>query len=195
MHIADGILPVELAAAADALAVGGVYLAGRKTEPEEIPRMGIMAATLFTVSLIHFPLAGTSIHLGLFGLAGILLGVRAFPAVFITMLFQSLIFQHGGLISVGINSINMGAGALAGYLIWKSGVLPASVRAFIAGFTGIALPALMMAAEFQLAGYGKGILYLMLIYLPAAAIEGALTSIAIGFISKAKPEILESNKL
>ena len=150
-----------------------------------------MAAALFTVSLIHFPLAGTSLHLGLLGLAGILLRFRAFPVVFITMLFQSLIFQHGGIISVGLNSINMGLGALAGWMIWRLKPLHISLRAFIAGFIGILLPAIMMATEFRLASYGKGIFYILSVYIPAALIEGAITAGAITFFNKAKPEILK----
>jgi cobalt/nickel transport system permease protein len=190
MHIADGIIPLEIAAAADALALGGVYLAGKKADLEEVPKMGIMAAALFTVSLIHFPLAGTSLHLGLFGLAGLLLGARAFPVIFITLLFQSLIFQHGGLISVGINAVNMGLGALAGMIIWRLSAIPEALRSFAAGFFGILVPAVLMAGEFSLSGYGKGILFIILIYLPAAAIEGALTATAVAFFRKAKPEIL-----
>jgi len=194
MHIADGVIPVGICAAADALAVGAVYLAGQKVESEEIPRMGIMSAALFTVSLIHFPMAGTSIHLGLFGLAGILLHYRAFSVVFITLLFQSLIFQHGGLVSVGLNSINMGMGALAAWMIWRMKPLHFIPRSFLAGFIGILLPAVMMAAEFRFAQYGKGIYYLLSIYLPVAALEGVLTAAAVAFFSKAKPEILGEEK-
>ncbi|MBN2135559.1 MAG: cobalt transporter CbiM [Acidobacteria bacterium] len=190
MHIADGIIPAGICAAADAVAMGGVYLGGRRIDAEEIPKMGVMAAALFTVSLIHFPIAGTSIHLGLFGLAGILLGLRSFPVVFITLLFQSLIFQHGGLVSVGLNSINMGLGALLGWVIWKMKPLHMVPRAFLAGFAGIILPAVLMALEFRLAEYGKGIFYLLSVYLPVAAIEGVITAGATGFLIKAKPELL-----
>jgi len=195
MHIADGIIPVSVCLAADAVALGGAYLFGRKLEAEEVPKMGLTAAAVFTVSLLNFPLGGASIHLGLFGFAGILLGVRAFPVVFATLLFQSLVFQHGGLISLGLNSVNMGAGALAGWLIWRALLFaPSIIPAFLAGFAGIFLPALMMAAEFSLAGYGKGIFYIMMIYLPAAVIEGILTVFIIGFFKKSRPELLSRKK-
>ncbi|MCI0470389.1 MAG: energy-coupling factor ABC transporter permease, partial [Candidatus Aminicenantes bacterium] len=62
MHIADGILPVHICIAADAAAVGALYAAGRKLKAEEIPKMGVFTAAMFIISLVHFPLAGTSLH-------------------------------------------------------------------------------------------------------------------------------------
>ncbi len=190
MHIADGILSTEIAIAADAVSVGALYVLGKRARPEEIPKMGVMAAALFVASLIHFPLAGTSVHLGLFGLAGILLGFRAVPVVFTALLFQSLLFQHGGLLSLGVNVINMSAGAVAAYFIWCIRPLPEALRAFLAGFAGIIVPALLMAMEFELSGYGRGIYYLMSIYVAAAGIEGILTVIMVGFFRKVDPRML-----
>ena len=190
MHIADGIIAAEIAVAADAAAVGALYFFSKRTASEEIPKMGIMAAALFVASLIHFPLAGTSVHLGLFGLAGILLGWRSVPVVFIALLFQSLLFQHGGLLSLGINVLNMSAGAAAAYIIWRMRPVPEIARAFLAGFAGIIIPALLMAAEFELSGYGRGIYYLMSVYAAVAAVEGILTVVIVGFFRKAEPELL-----
>jgi cobalt/nickel transport system permease protein len=190
MHIADGIIAAEIAVAADAAAVGALYFFGKRTASEEIPKMGIMAAALFVASLIHFPLAGTSVHLGLFGLAGILLGWRSVPVVFIALLFQSLLFQHGGLLSLGINVFNMSAGAAAAYIIWRMRPVPEIARAFLAGFAGIIVPALLMAAEFELSGYGRGIYYLMSVYAAVAAVEGILTVVIVGFFRKVEPELI-----
>lgn len=190
MHIADGIIATEIAVAADAATVGALYFFGRKTASEEIPKMGIMAAALFVASLIHFPMAGTSVHLGLFGLAGILLGWRSVPVVFIALLFQSLLFQHGGLLSLGVNVLNMSAGAVAAYMIWRMRPVPDTVRAFLGGFAGIIVPALLMAVEFELSGYGRGIYYLMSVYAAVAAVEGILTVVIVKFFRKVEPELL-----
>lgn len=195
MHIADGIVPVGICIAADAVALGGAYLCGRKLQAEEVPKMGLMAAAVFTVSLLNFPVAGASIHLGLFGFAGILLGLRAFPVILATLLFQSLVFQHGGLISLGLNTINMGAGAVAGWILWKTfAAFPSYIRAFLAGFTGILLPAFLMALEFKFSGYGKGVYYIITVYLPVALIEGILTVLMIEFFKKARPDLLKWRK-
>jgi cobalt/nickel transport system permease protein len=123
--------------------------------------------------------------------AGIVLGIRAFPVIFVALLFQSLIFQHGGLLTVGLNAINMGVGAMGGWLIWKAGRLPESVRAFTAGFFGVLLAAFLMAMEFQLTGYGRGAIFLAYIYSIAAVIEGMLTVTIVSFFRHVKPDIVE----
>ncbi len=190
MHIADGIISTEIAIVADVISIGALYAFGKKTDADDIPKMGMMAAALFVASLIHFPVAGTSIHLGLFGLAGILLGVRSFPVVFVALLFQSLIFQHGGILSAGLNALNMGAGAIAAYLLWQVSGIPEFVRAFTAGFLGIMVPALFMAVEFNVSGYGRGIFYLLYVYIIVAAIEGLLTLTIVKFFRKVESPIL-----
>jgi cobalt/nickel transport system permease protein len=191
MHIADGILPPVWCVAGHAVSLGAVAWLGRRVEPWEVARMGMLSAASFVVSMIHFPLLGTSVHLGLFGLTGILLGGRAFPVIFTTLLFQALLFQHGGLLSLGVNALNMGLGALAASLIWKAPALPDVVRGAGAGFVGTYLPALLMVGEFQAAGYGKGFAAIAAVYLAVAAIEGALTATAVTFVRQAKPALLE----
>jgi cobalt/nickel transport system permease protein len=191
LHIADGIIATEICVAANVACIGALYLAGRRTVPEEIPHMGFVGASLFAVSLLHFPLAGTSIHAALLGLAGILLGRRVLPVLFIVLLFQALLFQHGGFMSVGLNTLNMSAGALAAGWIWRSATRWESVRAFSAGSVAILVPALLMGLEFMLTGYGRGMLYLLSVYSVLAVVEGALAVVAVGFFRAVQPEILE----
>ncbi len=190
MHIADGIIPTAWCGAAHGVAWASVYGFGRKVEAFEIVRMGLLASATFAVSMVHFPLGGTSVHLGLYGLTGILLGIRAFPVVFAALLFQTLLFQHGGLLSLGLNAVNMGAGALAAAAIWRSpwkgNDLP---RAFVCGFAGIMFPALLLAAEFSFVGYGKGFYFIAALYAVAGAIEGALTAAAVTFLKRVKPAV------
>lgn len=193
MHIADGIIAAEIAAAADVVSVGSIYFLGKRIKAVDIPKLGMTAAALFVASLIHFPIAGTSIHLGLFGIAGIILGVNAFPAVFSALLFQALIFQHGGILSVGINSLNMGAGALSAWMIWRIKAVPEQIRSFAAGAIAILTPALLMVVEFQFSGYGRRVFFIFYIYALVAAIEGALTLVVVNFFRLVKSPILEAS--
>ena len=110
--------------------------------------------------------------------------------IFATLLFQALLFQHGGLLTLGVNTINMGLGGLFGATIWRTPRVPEIIRAFVAGFGGILVPALLMAVEFSLSGYGKGFLYLAGIYAVAAAIEGMMTVTVTAFLRKVKPKLL-----
>jgi cobalt/nickel transport system permease protein len=191
MHIADGIIATEILVAANVACLGALYLAGRRVEPEEIPRMGFAGASLFAVSLLHFPLAGTSVHAALLGLAGILLGRRVLPVLFVVLLFQALLFQHGGVLSVGLNTLNLSVGALAASWIWRSRLAPEPVRTFLAGSVAILVPAMLMGLEFMLTGYGRGMLYLLSVYAVLALAEGVLTVTAVRFFRTVQPEILE----
>jgi cobalt/nickel transport system permease protein len=191
MHIADGIIPNVWCGAAHAASWSAVYLLGKRLEPDEVVRLGMLASTTFVVSLIHFPLGGTSVHLGLYGLIGILAGRRAFPVIFAALLFQTLLFQHGGLLSLGLNALNMGTGALLAAGLWRTRFGPDALRAFLCGFLGVLAPALLIALEFALTGYGKGFLFMSALYLGAAAIEGVLTIAAVSFLRGAKPALLQ----
>lgn len=190
MHIADGILPVGLCAAAGAASLAGTVWWGRGVHNGEVARMGLMASTLFTASLIHFPLAGTSVHFSLLGLAGLLLGTRAFPVVFATLLMQSLLFQHGGLLSLGVNALNMGGGALVAAALWH--LLPGGVRprVFFCSFAATMTAALLMAAGFAAAGYGKGFYWIAGVYSLLALIEAALTVMIVDIVRKVRPEVV-----
>lgn len=190
MHIADGILPVAWCGAAHAVTWTGVALFSRRAESPEIVRMGLVASAMFAISLVHFPLGGTSVHLGLYGLTGILLGTRAFPVVVAALLFQSFLFQHGGLLTLGVNALNMGSGALLAAAMWRLLPGPSGLRAFLCGFVGIALPALLIAIEFTLSGYGKGFFALGAAYAGAGLLEGFLTMIVVSFLQRARPALL-----
>jgi cobalt/nickel transport system permease protein len=190
MHIADGILPTGMCLAAHAAAWTGVWGFGRGCEPAEVVRMGLLASTAFVVSLVHFPLGGTTIHFGLFGLMGILLGRRAFPVLFAALLFQALLFQHGGLLTLGVNAINMGTGAMAAALLWRATRLPETFRAFLAGLAGIVCPALLMASEFAFAHYGRGFYFLAGLYLAVGLMEALLTATVVAFLRRTRPAIL-----
>jgi cobalt/nickel transport system permease protein len=190
MHIADGILSTKLCVAANVAAIGSVYWLGRRLEPVEISRMGLLAAAGFVVSLVHFPLGATSVHLGLLGFLGMLLGKRSLPVLLALLFFQALIFQHGGLLSVGINALNMSLGSLAGAFVWTWRWAPDVVRSFVAGLVGIMIPAVLMAFEFSLSGYGKGFFVIATLYLTVAFIEGMLTVFIMEFLKRAKPEML-----
>jgi cobalt/nickel transport system permease protein len=191
MHIADGIIPTLWCGAAHAVSWAGVYWLGKRLETEEVVRLGMLASATFVISLVHFPLGGTSVHLGLYGLTGIVAGRRAFPVIFAALLFQTMLFQHGGLLSLGLNALNMGAGALLAAMLWRTRLGPDSVRAFLCGFIGVLIPALLIALEFLLTGYGKGFLFMAVLYLGAAALEGVLTAVAVSFLRVSRPALLQ----
>lgn len=210
MHIPDGILP-------PALTIGGYAVTGGLTwyslkqidryhEPsEEIPRASLLTAGFFVISLINIPIPPTSIHLILNGLVGIVLGYFAFPAILIGLFFQAVLFQHGGISSLGVNAAMMGLPALLAFQIFqfhKSFRQPVNwipVFAFIAGAGALGLSALMFAAvivttipaEISAELERKAIYIGLASYGLQAAAEGVFTTLLISFFQRVKPEILK----
>jgi ABC-type Co2+ transport system permease subunit len=76
-------------------------------------------------------------------------------------------------------------------MIWSVAKVPVYIRALLAGFAGIIVPAMLMVTEFRLSGYGTGIGLLIAIYLLAAAVEAAITLSAVKFFLRVKPEIVK----
>lgn len=153
--------------------------------------MGLAAAAAFVISTVQFPVLGLPVHLGLYGLLGIILRDRAFPVLYVCLLFQSLLLQHGGLLSLGVNSLNMGLGALVGQWAWRQVPSGPGSRAAVSGFAGAVLPALLLAWEFELADYGRGFYVIASLYSAVALAEAAVTVLACSFLRRAKPELLQ----
>ncbi len=161
--------------------------------------MGLAAAATFVVSTIQFPIWGlpVPVHLGLFGLLGIVLGKRAFPVLYVCLFFQSILLQHGGLLSLGVNALNMGLGTFAGWRIWQDLRFSRSMRAVLAGFLGALLPAVLLVWEFNLvgywefslAGYQPVLLGVISLYGSVAVVEATVTPLAVSFLYRVKPEI------
>jgi cobalt/nickel transport system permease protein len=190
MHIADGVLPTSLCLGAATVSLIGVLALSRRIRPEEAPRLGMLTAVAFVASLIQFPIGGVSIHFGLFGLLGVLLGKRSFPVVFFALLLQSLLLQHGGIVTLGVNTLNMGVGALAAFGVWSMPAVSHRIRAFAAGFVGSLLPACLMATEFFLVDYGKGFFAIAALYAVLAIAEGVVTLALVDCFRRLKPEVL-----
>jgi len=117
MHISDGVL------SAPVLAVGWIITAvfiaiaiwwskKKGIEVEAIPKLSVMTAVFFVVCLVHIPIGPTCVHLILAGLLGIILGILAFPAIFIGLVLQAFLFQFGGRTTRRINTMNVGIPAL-----------------------------------------------------------------------------------
>jgi cobalt/nickel transport system permease protein len=175
----------------------------------EIPRAALLTAAFFVASLIHIPLPPVSVHLVLSGLIGIMLGWFSFPAILVGLLLQAVMFQHGGLTTLGINACLMGIPALLAYYIFRLRILfgrekpfPNGLFAFTASFAAIALGATMAAfmlvyatpAYFDAAAERQAVIALSLAHLPVALIEGVFTAMVVLFLLKVKPTLLDGDR-
>ncbi len=198
MHISEGVLRPEILVGAAVLTAGFVALGLRRIEDREIPAMGILSAAFFVASLVHVPAGPVSVHLVLNGLLGMLLGFRAFPSILIALFLQALMFQFGGLTSLGANTLNMGLPALVCYLAlgWARkpgiGTKTAATAGFLCGFFSVLLSGVMVGTTLALNGeaFVPAAKVVVIAHLPVMVIEGFLTSSCLVFIKKVKPEML-----
>jgi len=212
MHIAEGMLPAPYAisywvGASAFVAVGAKTLA-RKSQ--EIPMMkqltGVMTAGIFLVSLlpIPVPMTGTSSHPGGTPLGAILLG----PAITVLMslvalLFQALFFSHGGLTTLGANTLTMGVfGGFVGWgLFW--GLRRVKMKLFWAGFLAglIGDIAIYVGTSTQLAlaihgthPFREVFQAILIVFIPTqwpiAILEGIFTGLVLKYIAEHRPDIL-----
>ena len=198
MHIAEGVLSPAVLGAGAALAAAGVAIGLRRMEGERILEVGILSAAFFVGSLIHVPIGVTSAHLLLTGLLGVLLGWAAFPAILAALLLQALLFQYGGLTTLGVNTFTMGASAVLAWYAWR-GIrrfwprpTGQKVAAFCGGVLGIAISALLtaLALAFTNEGFLTAAKVLLVAHLPIMVAEGFITMVTVGFIARVRPEML-----
>jgi cobalt/nickel transport system permease protein len=203
MHISEGVLSLPVIAGGWAIGAAGVAVGLKKTPVERLPKTALVSATLFLASLVHVPVGPSSIHLTLLGLSGWLLGWPVLPALFVALLLQGILFQFGGLLSLGANTAIMGTAALSGYALrflfggFRGSLRPGpalAVSAFLAGFAAVIGGAVLVLAALVLSAseLRATAALIMAANVPLAFVEGALTLFIILFLARAKPDVLES---
>ena len=214
MHIPDGIISTTAALGGYAAAGGLTWLSLRKiTQRHENPRAGIpraalLTAAFFAASLIHIPLPPVSVHLIFSGLMGVMLGWYAVPAVLVGLLLQAVMFQHGGLTTLGVNACLMGLPALFAHWLFQlrrflgaDRPLTNALLAFLAAFLAIAMGTLLAAllliytvpAHLDAAAERAAVLALSVAHLPVALLEGVFTAMVVLFLLRVQPALLETD--
>lgn len=211
MHISEGILPVAWAATTGAMALPPVIQGVREInkraryEPAIKPMLGLMGAAVFVVSAlpIPVPIVGTSAHPVGTPLAAII--IKPFPTVIvagIALFFQALFMAHGGLTTLGANTLAMGVvGAFIGYGVFHGLRLiraPLWAAAGAAGFLGdlavYATTALIMALALHgdrsfWITWGSISLAFVPTQVPLAILEAVLTGAMVTFIRSRRPDV------
>ena len=219
MHITEGVLTgpsvivTNVIGAALVVKGAAAMQAFTRGQAQRKPLLGMAGAFVFFVSLIHLPAFGglTCSHPCGTPLAGILLGPWvAIGLAACSMLLQALFFAHGGLSTLGANTITLGLmGAGTGWLTFKlcrKGGLSLGVSAGLGGLVGdvmtYAMNIVILGVHFAYVaptpqygflGYAKA---LTLAYLPVqgplAIGEMFVTGYAVKSIFEQRPEVLES---
>jgi len=198
MHISEGVLSAQVLGAGAVLTVAGLAVGLKKMDYEKLPEVAVLSSVFFVASLIHVPVGPSAAHLVLNGLCGILLGWLAFPAIFVGLVLQAVLFEFGGLTTLGINTFNMAfpavfLGVICRHFVGSSSPLVRSIAEFAAGAGAILLAGLLVAASLMLA-LGEPInaaaKLIIMAHLPIMIIEGFITIFVMEFIKKTRPEML-----
>lgn len=215
MHIPDGILPAPVCIGGFALAAPLLGHALRQINrlpdvTEQVPKASLLTAAFFIASSIHIPIPPASVHLVLNGLLGAVLGYFAVPAIAIGLFLQAVMFGHGGLTTLGVNTVMMGFPALLAAWIFRlrhrfsrpMGARRADLLfAFLAGAIGLGLAAVIffglilatMPSGLDAQAERVAIYGLSASHVPLALIEGVFTAMLVSFLQRVKPELLEES--
>jgi len=201
VHISDGVLPPAMLAAGFVLTAFLLYYSCRGIKAEEIPKISLITAGLFVASLVHFPVGPTSVHLVMNGLAGILLGRRAYAGVFVALTLQALFFQHGGLTALGVNALNIGLPALLAWQLFehRRGLCTPRRETVFGGMAGgLAVLASVLMVSLELLALGEAFKEISVLvigaHLPVILLEAVVVGGAAGLLVRVKPQMLAASK-
>ncbi len=214
MHMADALVSP---------AVGSAFWAGtawllaysarevrRRFDERAVPLMGVLGAFVFAAQMVNFSIPGTgsSGHLGGGLLLAILLGPHAAAISMASVLaVQAFLFADGGVLALGCNVFNLGCiPAFVAYpLVYRplAGPRPDGARraaaAAVAAVAALELGALGVVLETTLSGISelpfRAFLLLMLpIHFAIGIVEGLATAAVAGFVARARPGALLSER-
>ena len=214
MHMSDGIVNAQTSVIFGVIAIAtvGVCAVKARNELDErtVPLAGLVAAFIFAVQMVNFPiLPGVSGHLLGGALAAILVGpYTGALCIAIVLIVQSLLFADGGITALGTNITNMavvgvavGYGtAVALYAIARrrKADLPVpalGVIAFIAAVIGTVCAAMAFVVEYAVGGAGVTSLGAVATYMfgTHALIgvgEGLITAVTVMAVARSRPDLV-----
>ena len=129
MHLAEGMLPMEQAALFSAAAIPALAWSvrgeqvARSREGSSPVLMAGVTSLLFAATLLPLPvpIAGATSHVCLTPVLALVVGVRRvlWPTFFV-LLLQAVFFAHGGLTTLGVNTLTLGlAGPAVTVGLWS----------------------------------------------------------------------------
>ena len=213
MHMADALLSPAVGglmwASTAALTVHCSRHLKRQQSEQMAPMMAVLGAFIFASQMINFAIPGTgsSGHMGGGLLLAILLGPHAaFLTLASVLTVQALFFADGGLLALGSNIFNLGVFPcfIAYPLIYRplagDGSNPARriFASFVTAVAGLSMGALAVVFETRMSGISElpfvtFVLLMLPVHMAIGLVEGGLTAAVVGFIAKARPDILALN--
>jgi cobalt/nickel transport system permease protein len=209
VHIPDGFMNAGTSVGAGAVALGGVSVcvrrAARSLEERLAPLAGLVAAFIFAVQMLNFPVAsGTSGHLLGGALAAILVGPWAGAlCVSVVLLVQAMLFADGGLSALGLNVLNMAlVTAGVGFVVFSvlRRLLPktqasAVAAASIGAFLSVIAAAVAFTIEYAIGGTGDASVTAVVgamvgVHTLIGIGEAVITGMAVAVVLQVRPDLV-----
>ncbi len=209
MHVPDGFIdaPTSAATGVVAAAAVAVSLRGARRELDErtAPLAGLVAAFIFAVQMLNFPVAaGTSGHLLGGALAAILVGpCTGVLCVSVVLLMQGILFADGGLTALGVNITDMAVvTTVVSYTVFRGlvRVLPRSrrsvtVAAFVSALVSVPAAAVTFTLVYAVGGttdvpIGKVATAMVGVHVLIGIGEAAITALTVGAVIAVRPDLV-----
>ncbi|MGW1783509.1 energy-coupling factor ABC transporter permease [Streptomyces sp. NPDC002143] len=209
MHVPDGFINAPTSAAAGVVAAGAIAVAlrGARRELDErtAPLAGLVAAFIFAVQMLNFPVAaGTSGHLLGGALAAILVGpCTAVLCVSVVLLMQGILFADGGLTALGVNITVMACvTTVVAYAVFRGlvKVLPRTRRSvtgasFAAALLSVPAAALAFTLIYWIGGttdipIGKVATAMVGVHVLIGIGEATITALTVGAVIAVRPDLV-----
>ncbi|MBK6018490.1 energy-coupling factor ABC transporter permease [Streptomyces sp. MBT53] len=209
MHVPDGFIDAPISAATGVVAAGAiaVSLRGARRELDErtAPLAGLVAAFIFAVQMLNFPVAaGTSGHLLGGALAAILVGpYTGVLCVSVVLLMQGILFADGGLTALGVNITDMAiTTTVVAYAVFRGlvKILPRTRRSitaasFTAALLSVPAAALVFTLLYSLGGttdvsLGKVAGAMIGVHVLIGIGEAAITALTVGAVIAVRPDLV-----
>ncbi|QIP86073.1 cobalt ABC transporter permease [Streptomyces sp. Tu 2975] len=218
MHVPDGFINTPVSVAAGVVAAGAVAvsLRGARRElggsPAELPGAdrtaplaGLVAAFVFAVQMLNFPVAaGTSGHLLGGALAAILVGpFTGVLCIAVVLLMQGILFADGGLTALGVNITVMGVvTVLVAYGLFRGlvKILPRSRRSvtaasFVAALVSVPAAAAAFTLLYAIGGLtevpiGSVLTAMVGVHVLIGIGEAVITMLTVGAVIAVRPDLV-----
>lgn len=217
MHLAEGVLPLvqALAWGTVALPIVGWSLRGeasvRQDKRSSSALMAGATSLLFAATLLPLPVpvVGATSHICLTPVLALIVGLRQiiWPTFFV-LLLQAIFFAHGGITTLGVNTITLGLlGPLAAVALWtafrKLGVNSVFGLALACGLGGLTVymaDAIVLALALAdvsppFITFGTALLGFAPVQVPLAVVEAIVSVGIVKVLAHRRPDLLPDSLL
>ena len=209
MHVPDGFINAPVSAVAGVVAAGAVAVslrgARRELDERTAPLAGLVAAFIFAVQMLNFPVAaGTSGHLLGGALAAILVGPwTGVLCIAVVLLMQGILFADGGLTALGVNITVMGVvTVVVAYALFRGLVLvlprtrrSVTVASFAAALVSVPAAAAAFTVLYAVGGttdvpVSKVLTAMVGVHVLIGIGEAVITMLTVGAVVAVRPDLV-----